>query len=143
MISPMQLAVTSRAKYFNKMFGMLTMSNNTNKSITSVAGLIPESFPLDLDASLSNGIDGLPSHIEFQGRSPPDFESSHRGRTVSSSNNNNRDVDAELPNLKPNERSGTCQRYTGSVCSKYTGNHLIFISQVSCCHLFKEFSLLL
>ena len=141
MISPMQLAATSRAKYNDE------ISYNTNKSLTSAAGLIPESFPLDLDASLSNGIDGLPSHIEFQGRSPPDFESSHRGRTVSSSsnnnNNNNRGVDAELPNLKPNERSGTCQRYTGSVCSKYTGNHLIFISQVSCCHLFKEFSLLL
>jgi hypothetical protein len=35
-----------------------------------------------------------------------------------------------LPNLKPNERSGTCQRYTGTVCSKYTGNHFIFVSQV-------------
>ncbi len=28
-------------------------------------GLIPESFPLDLDGSLG-GISGLPSHIEFQ-----------------------------------------------------------------------------
>jgi len=101
------------------------------------SGLIPESFPLDLDASLSNGIDGLPSHIEFQGRSPPDFDTGQRGRAAGgggggggSGNSNNRGVDAELPNLKPNERSGSCQRYPGTVCSKYTGNHQIFISQV-------------
>jgi len=108
-------------------------------------GLIPESFPLDLDASLSNGIDGLPSHIEFQGRSPPDFQNGgQRGRSSASSassitSNSNRGgssgIDAELPNLKPNERSGTCQRYTGAVCSKYTGNHFIFVSQVcKVCH---------
>ena len=106
-----------------------------------IPGLIPESFPLDLDASLNNGIDGLPSHIEFQGRSPPDFDGAatggQRGRSsaaassmTANNNNNNRGIDAELPNLKPNERSGTCQRYTGAVCSKYTGNHYIFVSQV-------------
>jgi hypothetical protein len=34
-----------------------------------------------------------------------------------------------IPNLKPNERSGTCQPYIGTVCSKYIGNEYIFVSR--------------
>ena len=34
-----------------------------------------------------------------------------------------------IPSLKPNERSGSCQRYMGTVCSEYIGNAYIFVSQ--------------
>lgn len=83
-------------------------------------GLIPESFPLDFSADLSNGVDGLPSHIiEFQGRSPPDFKQGAQAQ-----------ASADLPSLKPNERAGgRCETYSGSVCAKYVGNEQIFVSK--------------
>jgi hypothetical protein len=98
------------------------------------AGLIPESFPLDLDASLGSGvIAGLPSHIEFQGRAPDDFKN---GKSVPSNNNvathhaaSTGAMNGNMPSLKPNERSGRCQRYTGSVCSQHVGSNYIFVSQ--------------
>lgn len=88
------------------------------------AGLIPESFPLDLDASLdsNHGISGLPSHIEFQGRAPDDFQNGGKSRASTVINGN-------VPSLKPNERAGMCQRYTGSVCRQHLGSNFIFVSQ--------------
>lgn len=91
-------------------------------------GLIPESFPLDFSADLSNGVDGLPSHIiEFQGRSPPDFKNKGAGGREGGAH---AQASADLPSLKPNERAGgRCEPYTGSVCSKYVGNEQIFVSK--------------
>ncbi len=95
-------------------------------------GLIPESFPLDLDASLSSGhISGLPSHIEFQGRAPDDFthqkslSTSEAGRGPS----HNAVIDGNVPSLKPNEHAGQCQRYTGHVCRQALGQNYIYVSQ--------------
>lgn len=90
-------------------------------------GLIPESFPLDLDANLGSGISGLPSHIEFQGRAPDDFKQS--GRASASVEAPNSVINGNVPSLKPNERAGQCQRYTGNVCREHLGNNFIFISQ--------------
>ncbi|CAB4068987.1 ROR1 [Lepeophtheirus salmonis] len=70
-------------------------------------GIIPQTFPLDMDVG----------SIEFQGRSPEDFNipSGH--------------LTSGLPSLKPSDHSGTCQRYTGTVCSKYVGSQPVFVSQ--------------
>lgn len=93
----------------------------------SDSGLIPESFPLDLDGSLGSGaISGLPSHIEFQGRAPDDFQNNQASKIVAASTNN---INGNVPSLKPNERAGQCQRYTGSVCRQHLGANFIFVSQ--------------
>ena len=93
----------------------------------NTAGLIPESFPLDLDASLDSNhrISGLPSHIEFQGRAPDDFNSGNSGGKSRASTV----INGNVPSLKPNERAGMCQRYTGSVCREHLGSEFIFVSQ--------------
>lgn len=39
------------------------------------------------------------------------------------------DLNADLPSLKPDEKSGSCQRYTGTVCSKFIGTNYIFVSK--------------
>lgn len=83
--------------------------------------LIPHDFPIDFGADLSNGVHGIPSHIQFQepgnARRPPDRSSPSK------------QVNSGLPSLKPNEMDGSCQRYTGSICSQYVGgSDLIFIS---------------
>ena len=31
--------------------------------------------------------------------------------------------------MKPNERAGRCQRYSGSVCQEHLGNKYIYVSQ--------------
>ena len=79
---------------------------------------------MDLDASLdsNHGISGLPSHIEFQGRAPDDFQNGGKSRASTVINGN-------VPSLKPNERAGMCQRYTGSVCRQHLGSNFIFVSQ--------------
>ena len=95
----------------------------------NTAGLIPESFPLDLDASLDSNhrISGLPSHIEFQGRAPDDFP--HAGGNSGGKSRASTVINGNVPSLKPNERAGMCQRYTGSVCRQHLGSNFIFVSQ--------------
>lgn len=87
-------------------------------------GLIPEEFPLDFSGHLlQNGIDGLPDHIQFQGRSSQASHSSSQGRPVQKKLGG-------LPSLKPNEDNGRCQRYTGSICAGHLGQgELVFISR--------------
>ena len=38
-------------------------------------------------------------------------------------------LNGDLPSLKPNERAGRCQPYTGSVCREHLGTNYIFVSQ--------------
>ena len=93
-------------------------------------GLIPESFPLDLDASLdSHSISGLPSHIEFQGRAPDDFQNGAGGLNSGKIRASTNIINGNVPSLKPNERAGMCQRYSGSVCREHLGSNFIFVSQ--------------
>ena len=86
---------------------------------------------MDLDDSLSGGVIAG-THIEFQGRAPDDFgnggQGGHHlgpgsGPAVSNVINGN------VPSLKPNERAGQCQRYTGSVCQEHLVNNFIFVSE--------------
>ena len=94
-------------------------------------GVIPHSSPIDFGASLSNGIDGiLPSDIQFQGRTPIGFNDGTSGGVAASPAVSSIAVggggartssSSRIPSLKPNEQSGSCQRYTGSVCSEYIG----------------------
>ena len=95
-------------------------------------GLIPHPSSLDLDSTgFNSGLDQLSSHIEFQGRSPVDF-SGHSGSgsiTASASSAGGHRINADLPNLTPNEHAGSCQHYTGSVCKKYITNDYVFVSQ--------------
>jgi hypothetical protein len=70
--------------------------------------------------SLTNGIDGLPAHIEFQGRQSG--LQSHSQSFVASPGA------GDLPSLKPDENKGTCQRYVGTACSKVVGDSYVFVS---------------
>lgn len=80
--------------------------------------LVPQDFPLDFDSHLlKNGIDGLPPHITHPGDSPMPRQNRLTGG-------------ADLPSLKPTEQAGTCQRYTGTICSEYIRpSELIFVSR--------------
>ena len=93
-------------------------------------GLIPESFPLDLDDSLSTGVMGG-THIEFQGRAPDDFPKGggghHMGQDSGPAVSNV--INGNVPSLKPNERAGQCQPYTGTICRQHLSNNYIFVSQ--------------
>ncbi len=113
-------------------------------------GLIPHTFPLDFGADLSGGVDGLPPHLQNvgdnggrrkqqqqqqqQSRGP-----SARGRVASPGSygggvgnlvhrQQKMSQPHDLPSLKPTEHSGTCQRYTGTICHGYVGADLIFVS---------------
>ena len=98
-------------------------------------GIIPHPSPLDFDSTgFHDGLDQLSSHIEFQGRSPDDFSSHSASRSItasaSSSNNGHRGINADLPNLTPNENAGgSCQPYTGNVCKKFIGSNYVFVTQ--------------
>ena len=68
--------------------------------------------------SLSNGIDGLPDHIEFDGRNSisQSFVSDHQS------------PDVDLPSLKPNEKQGQCQQYVGAACREVLGDNNVWVS---------------
>ena len=80
--------------------------------------LVPQDFPLDFDSHLlKNGIDGLPPHITHPDNSPLPRQNRLTGG-------------ADLPSLRPTEQAGTCQRYTGTICSEYIRpSDLIFVSR--------------
>ena len=82
--------------------------------------LVPQDFPLDFDSHLlKNGIDGLPPHITQPDNSPMPRQNRLTGGGG-----------ANLPSLKPTEQAGTCQRYTGTICSEYIlPSDLIFVSR--------------
>ena len=82
--------------------------------------LVPQDFPLDFDSHLlKNGIDGLPPHITHPDNSPMPRQNRLTGGGG-----------ANLPSLKPTEQAGTCQRYTGTICSEYIRpSELIFVSR--------------
>ena len=84
-------------------------------------GVIPHSSPIDFGGH-GLGMDSFASNIQFQGRSPIDFKDG-----ASAASSIGRPVD--IPSLKPNERSGSCQRYVGHACSEYIGSNQIFVSQ--------------
>ena len=90
-------------------------------------GIIPHSSSIDFGTGLGgSGISGLPSQVEFQGRSPSHYVEDAGAATASSRMSGN---SAGIPNLTPNENFGSCQRYSGDVCSKYIGSNHIFVSQ--------------
>ena len=61
--------------------------------------------------SLSNGIDGLPDHIASEhGVISSSFVSGHGSAAAD-----------ELPSLKPDEKVGRCEKYTGSACGASLG----------------------
>ena len=96
-------------------------------------GLIPHPSPLDFDSTgFHSGLNDQLSHIEFQGRSPEDFSghSDSRSITASASSAGGRVLNADLPNLTPNEHAGgSCQPYTGNVCKKFIGSKYVFVTQ--------------
>ena len=69
--------------------------------------------------SLSNGIDGLPDHIEFDERNPAISQSFVSGHQSAA---------AELPSLKPDEKQGTCQKYVGTACTGAVGDNYVWVS---------------
>ncbi len=94
----------------------------------SEAGLLPETYSDPDFPGLDVG------QVEFEGgQKPSDF-----GNRFSNHNNNlqqhqnsktNRRLGDNIPNLEPNDRHGTCQPYTGSVCSKYVGLEYVYITE--------------
>ena len=72
--------------------------------------------------------DFLPSS-NFQGRAPDDFRNGGSQHHSIASPATSNDLNGNLPNLKPNERAGRCQRYSGSVCQEHLGNKYIYVSQ--------------
>ena len=87
-----------------------------NQDYEDESGLLPETYS-DPD------FPGFGGQVEFEGdQKPSDF-----GNRKFPSNNGQNTL--QIPNLTPNERSGSCQPYVGSVCSKYVGQEYVFISQ--------------
>ena len=68
--------------------------------------------------SLSNGIDGLPDHIASEhGVISSSFVSGHGSAAAD-----------ELPSLKPDEKVGRCEKYTGSACGASHGEAMVWVS---------------
>lgn len=81
--------------------------------------------PFDALNSLSNGIDGLPDHLV-------DFDDGRSGSAISQSFvSGHQSAAAELPSLKPNERSGSCQKYVGTACAGSHGDQYVWVSATS------------
>jgi len=89
---------------------------------------LPGTFqdPFDALDSLNNGIDGLPAHIEFEGRNPGVLSGGNSQSFVGGQSISQGGV--ELPSLKPNEKSGKCQKYVGTACAKVVGDSYVFVS---------------
>merc|ERR1719266_1465100 len=87
---------------------------------------LPGTFedPFESMDSLTNGIDGLPAHIELQARNPG-LLTGHGGHSQSFVASPGA---GDLPSLKPDEKKGKCQRYVGTACSKVVGDSYVFVS---------------
>ena len=86
---------------------------------------LPGTFddPFEAMDSLTNGIDGLPAHIEFQGRNPGVLPGQGHSQSFVANPGH-----GDLPSLKPDEKRGKCQRYVGTACSKVVGDSYVFVS---------------
>lgn len=96
------------------------------------SSLVPESSPLDFDADLSHGVDGLPDHLKFHSSSSSQSSSSSfldppnaRGRA---SKRPMKTSFGDLPSLKPDANAGECEFYKGSICSQYLAGEMVFVS---------------
>ena len=93
-------------------------------------GTLPKNFP-----PVEPNFPGGPTNIEFEGRSPEMEEEAMKAMKSDAANNNKltdnmiKKLEKNNPSLVPNEQSGFCQQYHGSVCSKYIGNNYIYISE--------------
>ena len=93
-------------------------------------GTLPKNFP-PAEPNFPGGINGLPTNIEFEGRSP-DMDSglnNQGGPNAKLSDTMLKKLEKGNPSLVPNEASGFCQQYFGTVCAKYIGNNFIYISE--------------
>ena len=86
---------------------------------------LPGTFedPFESMDSLTNGIDGLPAHIELQARNPGLLTGHGHSQSFVASPGA-----GDLPSLKPDEKKGKCQRYVGTACSKVVGDSYVFVS---------------
>jgi len=93
-------------------------------------GTLPKNFP-PAEPNFPGGINGLPTNIEFEGRSP-DMDgglNNQGGPNTKLSDTMLKKLEKGNPSLVPNEASGFCQQYFGTVCAKYIGNNFIYISE--------------
>ena len=80
--------------------------------------------PFDALNSLSNGIDGLPDHFQFD----PPHHVSGAGAVSQSFVSGHQSAAAELPSLKPNEKAGSCQKYVGSACTQSHADSWVWVT---------------
>ena len=88
-------------------------------------GTLPKSFsPVDPN------FPGGPTNIEFEGRSPEmEEEAMNKDKSNQLTDNMIKKLEKNIPSLVPNEQSGYCQQYHGSVCKDYIGDNYIYISE--------------
>ena len=93
-------------------------------------GTLPKNFP-----PVEPNFPGGPTKIEFEGRSPEMEEEAMKSMNSDSVSENKltdnmiKKLEKNNPSLIPNEQSGFCQQYHGTVCSKYIGSNYIYISE--------------
>ena len=88
-------------------------------------GSLPRSFP-----PLEPGaFPDQPTNIEFEGRSPDMSQDGFSQGSSKLSNDMLKRLEQGNPSLVPNEASGFCQPYYGSVCAQYIGASHIYISE--------------
>ena len=93
-------------------------------------GTLPKSFP-----PVEPNFPGGPTNIEFEGRSPEMEEEAMIAMNKEKAAKNQltdtmiKKLEKNNPSLVPNEASGYCQQYHGSVCKEYIGSNYIYISQ--------------
>ena len=90
-------------------------------------GTLPKNFP-PAEVDFPGGL-GVPTNIEFEGRSP-EMEAGPGGRPDTKlSQTEMKKLSEGNPSLVPNEASGYCQQYYGSVCKDYIQGNFIYISE--------------
>ena len=90
-------------------------------------GTLPRNFP-PAEPNFPSG----PTDIQFEGGRSPDMEKGGLDGTAGSdelTDNMIKSMEKNNPSLVPNENSGYCQQYTGTVCAKYIKNNYIYISE--------------
>ena len=91
-------------------------------------GTLPKSFP-PVEPNFPDG----PTNIEFEGISPEMEQEAMKGMKKTKSNQLTdtmiKKLEKNNPSLVPNEQSGYCQQYHGTVCSQYIGSNYIYISE--------------
>jgi len=96
-------------------------------------GTLPKNFP-PVAPNFPGGLNGKVTNIEFEGRSP-DMDTGNSGllrpnsMTDHLSDSMLKKLEKGNPSLVPNENSGYCQKYYGTVCAQYIGSNYIYISE--------------